>query len=92
MPHGHNKNTVFGYVYSAMSDSLQPHGLYLPPPYPAPQSTEFSRILDWVAISYSKGSSLPRDQTHISCISCIGRWILYHQATREATREVGKTT
>ena len=63
MPHGHNKNTVFGYVYSAMSDSLQPHGLYLPPPYPAPQSTEFSRILDWVAISYSRGSSLPRYQT-----------------------------
>ena len=92
MPHGHIKNTAFGYVYSAMSDSLQPHGLYLPPPQLAPQSTEFSRILEWVAIYYSRGSSLPRDQTHISCISCIGRWILYHQATREATREVGKTT
>ena len=28
-----------------------------------------------VAISYSKGSSWPRDQTHISCVSCIGWWI-----------------
>ena len=30
-----------------------------------------ARILKWVAISYSRGSSQPRDQTHISCISCI---------------------
>ena len=39
-----------------------------------------ARILEWVAISYSKGSSQPRDQTYISCIS---RWILYHRATSE---------
>ena len=32
-----------------------------------------ARILEWVAISFSRGSSQPRDQTHISCI---GRWIL----------------
>ena len=36
-----------------------------------------ARILEWVAISYSKGSSQSRDQTCISCISCIGRQILY---------------
>ena len=35
-------------------------------------------ILRWVAISFSKGSSQPVDQTQISCISCNGRWILYH--------------
>ena len=29
-----------------------------------------ARILEWVAISYARGSSRPRDQTHISCISC----------------------
>ena len=33
-------------------------------------------ILDWVAISFSRGSSQLRDQTHVSCISCTGRWIL----------------
>ena len=38
-----------------------------------------SRILEWVAISFSKGSSRPRDQTHVSCVSCIGREILSHQ-------------
>ena len=32
-----------------------------------------ARILEWVAISYSRGSSRLRDQTHISCVSCIGR-------------------
>ena len=29
-------------------------------------------------------SSRSRDQTHISCITFIGRWILYHCATWEA--------
>ena len=41
-------------------------------------------ILEWVAISCSRGSSQPRDQTCISRISCIGRQILYHCATWEA--------
>ena len=36
------------------------------------------RILEWVAISFSRGSSQPRDRTHVFCISCIDRWILYH--------------
>ena len=40
-----------------------------------------SRILDWVAVAFSGGSSRLRDWTHISCIS---RWILYHWAIREA--------
>ena len=35
-------------------------------------------MLEWVAVSSSRGSSQPRDQTHISCVSCIGRWVLYH--------------
>ena len=35
-----------------------------------------ARILKWSAISYSGGSFRPRDQTHVSCISCTGRWIL----------------
>ena len=43
-----------------------------------------ARILEWVAIPYSRGSSQPRAQTQISCISCIGRQMLYHCATWEA--------
>ena len=42
-------------------------------------SKEFlqARMLEWVAISYSRGSAWPRDWTHISCVSCMGRQILY---------------
>ena len=39
-----------------------------------------ARILEWVAISFSRGSSQPRDRT---CMSCTSRQILYHWATRE---------
>ena len=38
-------------------------------------------ILEWVAISYSRWSSQPRDQTLFSCVCCIGRQILYHCTT-----------
>ena len=41
----------------------------------------WARILEWVAISFSRGSSWPRDQTHVSCI---GRQILYHWDIWEA--------
>ena len=40
-----------------------------------------ARILEWVAVSFSRGSIQFRDWTHISCI---GRRILYHCATWEA--------
>ena len=37
-----------------------------------------ARILEWVAMPFSRGSSQPRDQTHVSHVSCICRWVLYH--------------
>ena len=60
---------------SVVSDSLRPHGLY--EAHQAPLSMSFSRqgILEWVAISSSRGSSRPRVQTHIPCPR---RQILYH--------------
>ena len=42
------------------------------------------RILDQFAISYSRGSSRPRDGTRISWVSCVPRWLLHHCATWEA--------
>ena len=42
------------------------------------------RILEWVAIWYTRGSSQPKDRTHVSCVSCIGRQILYHCTTRKS--------
>ena len=58
---------------------LWPHGLQ--PPGSSVRGISQARILEWVAISFSRGFSWPRDRT---LISCIGRWTLYHWATREA--------
>ena len=33
-----------------------------------------AKILEQVAISNSRGSFQPRDQTWVSCVSCSGRW------------------
>ena len=43
-----------------------------------------ARILVWVAISFSRGSTQPSGRT---LISCIGRHVLYHCATMEATED-----
>ena len=43
-----------------------------------------ARILEWVVISSSRGSSWPRDRTLISCVPLLVRWILYHCTTWEA--------
>ena len=50
-----------------------------------PLSMGFSRqeYWGWVAISSPRGSFQPKNQTCVSCISCLGRWILYHWATWE---------
>ena len=77
--------TTTSVVCSVIANSLWPHG---------PQATRLlcsrnfpdssvhgifqARLLEQVVISHSRGSSQPRDQAHVSCISCIGRWILYH--------------
>ena len=37
-----------------------------------------ARILEWVAMPSSMGSSQPRDWTCISYVSCISRRVLYH--------------
>ena len=51
------------------------------PPDSSVHGISQARILDWVAISFSRGSSWPRNQTHILCI---GRQILNPWDTREA--------
>ena len=37
-----------------------------------------ARILEWAAISFSRGSSWPGDGTRVPCVSCTGRGILHH--------------
>ena len=43
-----------------------------------------ARILKWVAMPSSRGSSQPRDGTHFSYVSCIGRRVPYHYRHLEA--------
>ena len=62
-----------------MSDSANP--MDCSPPGSFIHGISQARILKWVSISFSRGSSQLRDWT---CVSCIGRQILYHWATREA--------
>ena len=54
---------------------------------PFVHSISQARILEWVAIFFSRGSSRPRDQTRVSCI---GRWVLYHWATRRTEQDWGQ--
>ena len=81
-----NNNESESVSGSVVTNSLQPHG-WGPPG--SSYGILHARILEWVAISVSKGSSWIRDQT---CISCIGRQILYHQASEKPTtfREASK--
>ena len=37
-----------------------------------------ARILEWVAMPFSRGSFQPKNQIHISYVSCIVRQVLYH--------------
>ena len=44
-----------------------------------------ARMLEWVAISFSRGSSQPRGQTWVSCVSCIDRRVLYKYCSHSAS-------
>ena len=53
------------------------------PPDPLSMGFPGREILEQVIVTSTKGSSRPRDQICISCVSCIGRQILYHCTTRK---------
>ena len=65
-----------------MSTSFWPHGLCSPPGSSIHGILQ-ARILAWIDISSSRGSSRPSDRTWVSCISCC-RWILYRWTTGKA--------
>ena len=48
-----------------MSDSCGPVDYNLPGS--SVHEISQARILEWIAISFSRGSSRPRDQTHVAC-------------------------
>ena len=55
--------------------ALRPHGCS--PPGSSVHRTFQARILEWVAVSSSRGSSWPRDRIHVPFISCNGRQMFY---------------
>ena len=71
---------------SVFSDSLRPHGQQLARllcPW------EFSRQQYWSWVLFPTPGDLPNPMIkRVSCISCIGKWILYHCATWEASGHV----
>ena len=73
---------VCTHMCSVMPDSLWP--MNCSPPGSSVHGILPARILKWVAISFSGGSSPPRDRTHISRIA--GRHFSLW-ATREALRK-----
>ena len=69
-------------VYSAaQSCPTLCNPMYYSPPDSSVHGILQARILELVAILFSRGSSQPRHRIHLSCISCIDRWIFYHWAT-----------
>ena len=62
-PHTAGKVTVKSESRSIMSDSLQPHEVYMV------HGILQDRKLEWAAFPFSRGSSQPRDQTQVSRIA-----------------------
>ena len=73
-------------VYSIVSNSLQP--MDSSPPVSSVHGILQARIMERVARPSSRGSSQPRDQTCISCVSCIGRRFFTNCATWGAQNEM----
>ena len=57
---------LFGNPMDCSPPGSYVHGIFL------------GRILEWVAMPSSRSSSWHRDWIHVSHISCIGSWVLYH--------------
>ena len=63
--HGH-VTILVKWSLSVVSDSLRLHGLHLP--CSSVHGIFHARVLEWVVISFSKGSFQPRDRTWVSRI------------------------
>ena len=77
--------SVYVFISLCGFDQLLSHvWLFVTVACQAPLSIFQARILQQIAISYSRESFQPRDWTRICCTFCISRWILYRCTTWEA--------
>ena len=51
-----------------------------------------ARILEWVAMPSSRGASWSRDQTQVSCVAYIGRWVNSHYCLWKTISSLAKTS
>ena len=76
-----SKNNMMTIIHAFSVAQLSPT-LCSPMDYSLPDSSVHgifqAEVLELVVISSSRGSSWSKDRTPISCVSCIGKWILYH--------------
>ena len=54
------------------------------PPGSSVHGISQARILEWIAIPFSRGSARPRDRTHIPCVSCIAGGFFARWATEDS--------
>ena len=83
-PSGERLALPMPWVQLLGAESLQSHptlwdSMVYSPPGSSVHGILQERILEWVAMPSSRGSSWPRNRTHISKVSCVGRRVLYHK-------------
>ena len=83
--YGRNQHNIVKQLVKSLSHIWLCDPVDCSPPGSSVHGILQARILEWVAISFSRGSSWPRDQTQVSCIAgrCFNLW-----ATREACKAV----
>ena len=92
LPLSHQGNPF--HVYAAAAKSLQScptlcNSIDGSPPGSSVHGTLQARVLEWVAVSPSKGSSQTRDQTHVSCGSCIAGRFFTTESPGDAQTLIG---
>ena len=69
--HTHTHTHIYTHTCACMLSlndvSWRPHGLS--PPSPSVHGILQARVLEWIAIPFSRRSSQPRDRTQVSCIA-----------------------
>ena len=92
---------IYIYVYTCKYIYMWMHAQSCPalcnPMDCSPPGSSVHRILEWVAIFLSRGSSWPRVWTHTSCVSCIvGRffttWPIEERFPREGWRPIPESS
>ena len=69
-------SALYAYVHVQLLSQLRLcNTMDYSPPGSSVHGISQARILEWVAVSFSRGFSWPWEQ---ACVSCIGRWILCH--------------